>query len=55
MATLILRNTHRALEQEIKSLEKEKRDTSVRIREAAEQGDLKKMLNTTLLESIKVY
>ena len=41
MATLILRDTHRALEEEIKSLEKEKRDTAVRIREAAEQGDLK--------------
>ena len=41
MATLILRDTHRVLEEEIKSLEKEKRDTAVRIREAAEQGDLK--------------
>ena len=35
MATLILRDTHRVLEEEIKSLEKEKRDAAVRIREAA--------------------
>ena len=41
MATLILRDTHRVLEEQIKSLEKEKRETAVRIREAAEQGDLK--------------
>ncbi len=41
MATLILRDTHRALEEEMKTLEKKKRDTAVRIRDAAEQGDLK--------------
>ncbi|MEC7822239.1 MAG: GreA/GreB family elongation factor [Candidatus Neomarinimicrobiota bacterium] len=41
MATLILRDTHRLLEEEMKSLNKEKRETSVRIREAADQGDLK--------------
>ena len=41
MATLILRDTHRVLEEEMKSLNKEKRETSVRIREAADQGDLK--------------
>ena len=29
MATLILRDTHRVLEEEIKSLEKEKRDTTM--------------------------
>ena len=41
MATLILRETHQALEEEIKSLEKLKRETSERISEAADHGDLK--------------
>ena len=41
MATLILRDTHRALEEEMKSLEKLKRETSEKIREAADHGDLK--------------
>jgi len=41
MATLILRETHRALEEEMKSLEKLKRETSEKIREAADHGDLK--------------
>ena len=41
MATLILRDTHQALEEEIKSLEKLKRETSEKISEAADHGDLK--------------
>ena len=41
MATLILRETHIALEEEIKSLEKLKRETSEKISEAADHGDLK--------------
>ena len=41
MATLILRNTHRILVEKIEALNKEKRETSGRIREAADQGDLK--------------
>jgi transcription elongation factor GreA len=41
MATLILRNTYRALEAEMKSLDKLKRETSLKIREAASHGDLK--------------
>jgi len=41
MATLILRDTYRALEEEMKSLDKLKRETSVKIREAASHGDLK--------------
>ena len=41
MATLILKKTHNALEEEIKSLEKLKRETSEKISEAADHGDLK--------------
>ena len=41
MATLILKETHIALEEEIKSLEKLKRETSEKISEAADHGDLK--------------
>ena len=41
MATLILRETHQHLEKEMKSLEKDKRETAIRIRDAAEHGDLK--------------
>ena len=41
MATLILRDTHNALEKEMKSLEKSKRETAIKIREAADHGDLK--------------
>jgi len=41
MATLILRDTYRILEEEMKSLEKLKRETSGRIRDAADHGDLK--------------
>ncbi len=41
MATLILRETYRALEEEMKSIDKKKRETSVKIREAADHGDLK--------------
>jgi len=41
MATLILQNTHLAMEEEIKSLEKLKRETSEKIGEAADHGDLK--------------
>ena len=41
MATLILKETHVALEEEIKSLEKLKRETSEKISEAAYHGDLK--------------
>ena len=41
MATMILRDTHRALEEKMKSLEKKKKETAVKIREAASHGDLK--------------
>ena len=41
MATLILRETYRALEEEMKSIDKKTRETSVKIREAADHGDLK--------------
>ena len=41
MATLILRDTHRALEEKMKSLDKLKKKTSLKIREAASHGDLK--------------
>ena len=41
MATLILHDTHLAMEEEIKSLEKLKRETSEKIGEAADHGDLK--------------
>jgi len=40
MATVILRDTYRALEEEMKSLDKLKRETSLKIREAASHGDL---------------
>jgi transcription elongation factor GreA len=41
MATKILKDTHRILVEKIESLNKEKRETALRIREAADQGDLK--------------
>ena len=41
MATLILQNTYRALEEEMKSIDKLKRETSLKIRDAASHGDLK--------------
>ena len=41
MGTLILRDTYRVLEEEMKSLDKLKRETSLKIREAASHGDLK--------------
>jgi len=41
MATLILRDTYRALEEEMESLDKLKRETSLKIRDAASDGDLK--------------
>ena len=41
MPTLILRDTHRALVEEMESLDKLKRETSEKIREAASHGDLK--------------
>ena len=41
MATLILRDTYRALEKEMESLDKLKRETSEKIRDAASHGDLK--------------
>ena len=41
MATLILRDTHRALEEKMKSLNKLKNETSLKIRDAASHGDLK--------------
>ena len=41
MATLILRDTYRALEKEMESLDKLKRETSLKIRDAASHGDLK--------------
>ena len=41
MATMILRDTHRLLEEKMESLEKFKDETSIKIREAASHGDLK--------------
>ena len=41
MATLILRETYHILEKQMKSLDKLKRETSARIKEAADHGDLK--------------
>ena len=41
MATLILQNTYLKLEEEMKSIDKLKRETSIKIREAADHGDLK--------------
>jgi len=41
MATLILRDTYRAMMEEMESLDKKKRETSLKIREAASHGDLK--------------
>ena len=41
MATLILRDTHLALEQEMKALDKKKKETAEKIRDAASHGDLK--------------
>ena len=41
MATLILRETYHALEKEMKAIDKLKRETSVKIRDAASHGDLK--------------
>ena len=41
MATLILRDTYRVLEAEMKAIDKKKRETSLKIRDAASHGDLK--------------
>ena len=41
MPTLILRDTHRALEEKMETLDKLKNETSIKIREAASHGDLK--------------
>ena len=41
MATLILRETYRTLEEEMKKIDILKRETSARIKEAADHGDLK--------------
>ena len=41
MATLILRDTYRALEAEMKAIDKKKRETSLKIRDAASHGELK--------------
>jgi transcription elongation factor GreA len=41
MGTLILRKTHKALIEEMDRLEKQKKQTSIKIREAASHGDLK--------------
>ena len=41
MATLILRETYHALEEEMKAIDKLKRETSIKIRDAASHGDLK--------------
>ena len=41
MATLIMRDTYRALEKEMKAIDKKRRETSAKIKEAADHGDLK--------------
>ena len=41
MGTLILRDSHRSLEKKMEDLDRLKDETALRIKEAAEQGDLK--------------
>ena len=41
MATLILRETYLALEKEMKSIDKLRTETALKIQEAASHGDLK--------------
>ena len=41
MATLILRDTYRVLEEELKSIDKLRTETSLKLKEAASHGDLK--------------
>ena len=41
MATLILQDTYRALEEEMKSIDKLRTETALKIQEAASHGDLK--------------
>ena len=41
MATLIMRDTYRALEEEMKSIDKLRSETAQQIQEAASHGDLK--------------
>ena len=41
MATMILRDTHLALEKRMKELDKQKKETAIKIRDAASHGDLK--------------
>ena len=41
MATLILQDTYRAMEEKMKSIDKLKRETSLKIRDAASHGDLR--------------
>jgi len=41
MATLILRDTYRALEEEMKSIDKLRTETALKIKDAASHGDLK--------------
>ena len=41
MATKILRDTHLALEKRMKELDQQKKETAIKIREAASHGDLK--------------
>ena len=41
MATMILRDTHLALEKRMKELDKQKKETAIKKREAASHGDIK--------------
>ena len=41
MGTLILRDSHRSLEKKMEDLDRLKDETAKRIKEAADQGDLK--------------
>ena len=41
MATLILRDTYQELEEKIKSIDKLRTETSIKIKDAAALGDLK--------------
>ena len=41
MGTLILRDSHRSLEKKMEDLDRLKDETAIRIKEAADQGDLK--------------
>ena len=54
MATMILRDTHRALEEKMKELDKQKKETAIKILELVMET-LKKMVNITPPERAEFY